>query len=450
MRPTQQQLEKFVDAVVATLEGDLDATIPTSDPPPDARSDGLDVVVEKLNGQIASLKQLSRERSRLVDELQRTKLALETTEKVALIGRLAASVGHGVNNPAAILTLDIGEMLADLETEQRTRPDDPFLGRMKRSLLECEEAVGRIAAVANGLQGFDRPGRSVTEPLDLVDLTKTALQLTRNDLRHRAVVQESFDHVPKVLAARGGLVRVIVNLLLNGADAMRGMPLTDSRLTILCSPDDDGVVLAVEDSGPGVPGDQIERIFDPFYSTKEQGGLGLGLAISREVAERNNGTLKVEGAPGGGARFVLRLPRAGSEVREEPRDSAATEGLRVLVIDDEEPLRGVIDRILGRAGHRAVLADSGKAALRILARDAEFDVVVCDLMMPGISGVAVLEYIEENHPHLLPRTMLLTGGALTDQTADAIERHSSRVVHKPIGPVQLMSAINKIVDQAPL
>jgi len=450
MRPTQEELKQFVDVVVAALQGDLDARIPISDPPDEwaAACAALNIAVEELGGRIESLNQLSEERGRLIDELQRTRVALENTEKIALLGRLAASVGHEVNNPATILSLGIGEMLAELDTEETKRRGDPFLSRMRRNLLECDEAVGRIGNIANGMRGFGRPGVSNVEEVDLAELARTALQLTRNDIRHGAVIQESLATVPPVLAGRGELVQVLVNLMLNAAEAMRDLPLSDSRLTVLCSLDGDEVVVAVEDSGPGVPVEQGEQIFDPFYSTKGTGALGLGLAISREIVQRNSGTLEVGDAPGGGARFAVRLPVAANTSAESglgTRSQAATVR-RVLVIDDEAALCRVLARILKSAGHDAVIANSGEVALKILRQDQGFDAIVCDLMMPGISGVEVLQFLEDNHPELLPRTMILTGGALNAPATRAIRQHSKRVVQKPVGPDEFLAAVHAILS----
>ena len=206
-------------------------------------------------------------------------------------------------------------------------------------------------------------------------------------------------------------------------------------------------MVAVEDSGPGIPEHLFEQIFDPFFSTKGDNSLGLGLAISRNIIERHKGTLTAGRAPGGGARFVMSLPVA--DVESAPVEAPGIHhrgGKRVLVIDDEAPLRRVLGRILKSSGHQPVLANGGQAGIDLIVEDPTFDAIVCDLMMPGVSGVMVLDFLEANYPEQLARTMILTGGALNQTAAAALRRHQRRVLQKPLGPQEFMTAVEAILE----
>ena len=203
-----------------------------------------------------------------------------------------------------------------------------------------------------------------------------------------------------------------------------------------------GVIeIAVADNGPGIPAEVRSRIFDPFFTTKPVGaGTGIGLAVSRGIAEAHGGSLHLEEAPEGGACFVLRLPQAraaealaakGAARRGEA--GAAQPARSALVVDDEPDLAGMLADILSPLGFRCDLAATGAEAQRLL-EGRDYDVILCDLRMPDLDGGAFYSWLERARPHLCRRTAFVTGDTLGHAAGGVLARAGRPVLEKPFLP----------------
>jgi len=212
--------------------------------------------------------------------------------------------------------------------------------------------------------------------------------------------------------------------------------------------------LEIADSGPGIPTELRTRIFDPFFTTKPEGvGTGLGLSICYGVARDHGGRIWVESEPGGGARFCVTLPR---DQREEARDpaaapepapTAATGRLAVLVVDDEPSLREALLRFLQRRNiHGEGVAD-GWEAIRLLEQ-RDFDVIISDVRMPGMSGREFLERLRRDRPELLGRLVFSTGDAFTSETATLLKESGVPTVAKPFDFAVLERVVREVAGRA--
>jgi signal transduction histidine kinase len=260
--------------------------------------------------------------------LRTARAGLDRAERLAAVGRLAAGVAHEVGNP-------MGAMLAFLELARREGSlSEVGRGHLERAMREGE----RVRVILRQLLDFSRPRRTERAPLDLVAVAEETAELMRAQQRYRDVVIEVAPEgkPPPALADRNGVVQVLLNLLINSADALAGAS-GQARVRVGVRPaatwtragegprsagarrDFDAVECVVADNGPGIAADDRERIFDPFFTTKAPGeGTGLGLSNAVRVAEELGGSLELEPEDGGGgATFVLRLPAAPEAGRRE-------------------------------------------------------------------------------------------------------------------------------------
>ncbi|HEX7623001.1 MAG TPA: ATP-binding protein [Anaeromyxobacteraceae bacterium] len=255
---------------------------------------------------------LAEERSRLaakVEELTATNRALAEaresllrTEKLATVGRLAAGLAHEVGNP-------LGAVSGYVELARARLPPDPHPDLLD-ALARIDAAAGRIDRIVRDLLDFARPAPPLLAPLALAPAVDAALRLARVQSRFKLVEVEVDlpPDLPPVLADEGHLGQVLLNLLLNAGDAMRG----EGRVRIAAASEEGGVALTVADGGPGIAPGDLPHVFDPFFTTKDPGeGTGLGLALSHRIMESFGGEIVAGNAPAGGAVLALRFRVAG-------------------------------------------------------------------------------------------------------------------------------------------
>jgi len=224
------------------------------------------------------------------------------SEKLATVGRLAASVMHEINNPLAFVRSNLDFLRTEVLRQQL--PEEAR-AELQEVFEETRTGVERINQIVQDLKGFSR--MDVEEPSEcaLADVVSDAARLAVVRLKHVARLKvEIPEELPEVFATRRRLAQVLLNLLVNAGDALEEAKVQGGEVRVT-----GGVVLRVEDNGPGIPPEVLPRLFDPFFTTKgPEKGTGLGLTISRELMERFGGTLRAENRPEGGARVLLELP----------------------------------------------------------------------------------------------------------------------------------------------
>jgi PAS domain S-box-containing protein len=352
---------------------------------------------------------------------------LARAEKLSALGALAAGVAHELNNPLAYVILNL-EVLA-------ARDESPVV-------KEALEGAIRMKRIADELRVFSRrDGPSESGPTDVEQAVTSALNLTQNLIRHRArLVRE---HAPGLSAAigEGALVQALVNLLTNAAEAIPSDGGGEHTITVSSRAVADGIEIAVADTGTGIDADHVEHLFDPFLTTKPVGqGTGLGLAITRRIVEQQGGRIRVDTSPGRGTSFVVTLRSAAPRLESVHGPGPATaEGLRVLIVDDDVAVARALRRILG--GHRVEHIGDGRAACKRLVAEEDVDVVLCDLMMPGVSGLDVHREVVTQRPELGDRFLFMTGGTFTGPEIDFVARNPEIVLHKPFEATVLRARI---------
>jgi signal transduction histidine kinase len=317
-------------------EGDLEAEVPV------LRQDELG--------------QLTRDFNEMVRKLRETQRRLTHSEKMAAVGQLAAGVGHEINNPLAYVTANLGfaaETLSELGGTlggEASRPLPPEvtqkLREVSEALVEAQEGAQRVARIVRDLRTFAYANNTVEKQvLEVRSVVEAALKLASSTLNHRARITCDFQATARVEAHEARLVQVLINLLVNAAQALPPGGAEENEVRVTTAMDADGfVVVEVSDTGQGMAPEVLKRLFEPFFTTKPVGqGTGLGLSISRNIIEGLGGRLTVHSTVGQGSTFRISLPAA----RQEPlkgRGAGLEPGApetagRVLVVDDE-PLVG--------------------------------------------------------------------------------------------------------------
>ena len=374
-------------------------------------------------------------------EMAQQREALHQGEKMAALGELLAGVAHELNNPLSVV---VGQALLLKETVADPRMLDR-LARLERSADRCVRIVKTFLAMARR-----RPKRS--EPVCLNHVVREAIELSSHALCSSGVRLRSrlAGGLPAVVGDPDQLAQVMTNLIFNAEIAMREVAGERTLAISTAVLRHGGVSVSVRDSGPGVPGELLARVFEPFFTTRGVGvGTGIGLAFCHRVIESHGGRIMVENARGGGARFTIVLP-AGA-----PADGGqgtlptlpTSSGRRILVIDDEVDVADVVAAMLRRHGDQVEVALSGREAMTHLRR-CSFDVVLSDLRMPGLDGEKLYDLLAAEHPQMLRRLGFITGDAMGSRAQRFLARSGRPVLEKPIASPDLMRLVADIADGA--
>jgi PAS domain S-box-containing protein len=376
------------------------------------------------------------------DVTERKEMAarLAQADRMASVGTLAAGVAHEVNNPLAYVigSLDLCKHQLDAlrDATEQTSETAARLGAMNECVANAREGADRVRIIVRDLVTFSRAPSETPMPVDVEAVLDSSVNLAWNEIRHRARLVKSYAGVPPVFGDEARLGQVFVNLLINAAQAIPEGNVHDAEIRLSTRQDGAWAVIEVEDTGCGMPPDVASRIFEPFFTTKAIGvGTGLGLAICHGIVGSLGGQIDASSKPGEGSCFRVRLPLAeGTELEVAPKTSADATGpmrrARILIIDDE-PLLGQTLRLAFEGKHDVVVATSGRQGLAELENPGEFDLILCDLMMPDVSGIAVFEQATRVRPKLVRRFVFMTGGAFTDRAREFLERHPGARLEKP-------------------
>jgi len=380
--------------------------------------------------------------ARDISEKKRLEAQLLLADRMASVGTLAAGVAHEINNPLSFVLSNLDFALDEL---RRARADPEVL----RALGDAKDGGARVREIVRDLKTFSRPLDDVRRPIDVRRVLQSAIGLASNEIRHRAQLVVDPGDVPPVAASEHRLGQVLLNLLVNAAQAIpEGNPAANVvRATTSTAPDGRAVV-EISDTGVGIPPEVLPRIFDPFFTTKPVGvGTGLGLSICHGLVTQLGGEVSVESAPGRGSTFRVALPPATAAARDEPPPAAAAPGRRgrILVVDDEPLVGRAVSRILSPP-HDVVVRTSARAALDDLLGGPPYDVVLCDLMMPEMTGMELHARLAEAAPELASRTIFLTGGAFTASAAEFLERVPNPRLEKPFEPQALRDLVARALS----
>jgi two-component system NtrC family sensor kinase len=390
------------------------------------------------------------ERLKAAAEIERQRDALRQSEKLTAMGSLLAGVAHELNNPLAIV-MGRASLL-------EAKCDDAELLADATRIREAAERCGRIVRT---FLAMARKKPAAHTPVQLNDLVRGAIDLLSYNLRSSGIeVDRRLDPaLPTAPADADQIGQIVLNLLVNAQQALAQIELPRRILlaTGTTAIDDDErarVWLRVADNGFGVAAENRGTIFEAYFTTKAEGvGTGLGLAVSRSVASEHGGELLLEERSpyGRGASFRLELPLRGqpavATVSEPARSVEADGGTqRVLVVDDEAEVSGLMRDVLEQAAFDVAEAESGAVALELLDA-ARFDAIVSDLRMPDMDGVALWNAVRKKHPVLASRVVFVTGDTLSAAAAEFMRRTGCVCVDKPFVPAELVAQVQAAVKR---
>jgi CheY-like chemotaxis protein len=318
--------------------------------------------------------------------------------------------------------------------------------------------------------------------LDLNRALRSAVQMGAHQVRQRAQLAVELGPLPVVRANDGRLCQVFLNLVLNAAQAIRPGAPEANRVHVRSWSREGLVYTSIRDTGEGIEGRHLGRIFDPFFSTKSSSasssvssraseghddeldpqleGTGLGLWICREIVHEYGGHIDVESEAGAGSTFTVVLPAASGAVRgpssappPRPFDLAPVTfpftltmpGHRILVVDDEPALRDLLAEALSERA-QVLTAANGSEARELLEHDAHFDVILCDLMMPAMNGVDLFEHLEREHPALAERMVFMTGAPDTPRSRALLARVANECLSKPFRVKEVERILDRVLD----
>jgi PAS domain S-box-containing protein len=381
------------------------------------------------------------ERRRTEAALQQSEARLVDADRLASLGTLAAGVAHEINNPLSYVLLNLDLVLRELDARCLGVEAAVPCGELVTRLREARRGVDRVRVIVQDLKAFSRVDTERRGPVDVRRVLDEMIEIAANEIRHRARLVRAFDDVPPVEANASRLGQVFLNLLLNAGQAIAEGDVEHNQITVGTSVDAAGrVAITVSDTGAGIPDDILAHVFEPFFTTKPSGvGTGLGLSICHGIVASLGGEITVESRIGRGSVFRVVLPGAlpvdGSPTagRTESRPSIPpprTPRGRVLVVDDEPVLAAALGRSLEPEFEVEVLGN-GREALTRLHRDPPFDAVLCDLIMPEMTGMDVYEALKETDPDLVERIIFMTGGTFTRRARDFLASIPNPALDKP-------------------
>jgi len=371
------------------------------------------------------------------------------SDRMASVGTLAAGVAHEINNPLAAIVANLELMARDLSAVASRLNLTDRLHDVFDELSDARESADRLRQIVRDLKLFSRAtDEEHRGAVDVQRVLESSLRMAWNEIRHRAQLIKEYSQVPPVEANESRLGQVFLNLIINAAQAIREGDAEHNQIRVLTRQDSGGcIVTEIRDTGTGIAPENLKRIFDAFFTTKPVGiGTGLGLSICHRIVSGLGGRLEVESELGKGSCFRVVLPPAKNPARQPEQPSlpapVRTRRGRVLVVDDEPMIATAIGRTLSFEHEVVVSADAADALERILSGE-RFDVLLCDLMMPQMTGMDLHAALAESVPDQAERMVFLSGGAFTSAARAFLDEVPNQRLEKPFDTRQLSALVNE-------
>jgi signal transduction histidine kinase/CheY-like chemotaxis protein len=382
------------------------------------------------------------ERKRAEAERRELERRAHLASRLATVGQMAAGIAHEINNPLTALVGFVQLLMA------RKLPED-----VMKDLRVISESAQRVTDIVRRLLTFARQYQPERSRLNINELIKATLELRAYELRtgNIKVTTELDPELPETVADGGQLQQVFLNLIINAETEMTSAH-GRGNLLIKTETIDGAIRISFQDDGPGIPKENLERIFEPFFSTRKAGkGTGLGLSICHGIITGHGGRIYAESEPGKGATFIVELPVVAEEKEAKPAEMAAEEArppvkAKILVVDDEPAITQFLSRVLTGEGYEVKTIDNGETALKLIERE-RYSLILLDIKLPGMSGFELYQHLEQMDKSLARRIVFITGDALGTDTRDFLSRTKSPYITKPFNIEQLKKEINRRLTQ---
>jgi PAS domain S-box-containing protein len=444
-----QDLVPLVESVLASGEPISDAPVASSE----ASSDG-----SRQRWRVTAYPLRVRGRApvgvgvMMLDVTERTQLEdqLRQSAKMEAVGRLAGGIAHDFNNVLTVIQSYTELLMANV--------DDGAPGREEIDAIRG--AADRAAALARQLLAFTRREVVIPRILDINDVVRGMEPILRRLLRQGIELEFSLASQPLLVRIDSGqFEQVLMNLAINAVDAMEHggrlrIATSESSSAPMASGEDGrAAILSVSDDGAGITPEVRERLFEPFFTTKPAGrGTGLGLATAYAIVRSAGGTITVASAPNEGATFKVVLPRRAAEEREPESRLSPARGVAlvgrdetVLLVEDEPAIRSAIARVLRSNGYKVIEASNGGEALRVAdAAEGKIDLLLTDVMMPGMGGKELVQRLLAAKPGT--RVILMSGYTDDDSLRGDLAAARYVFLQKPFSAKQVVAAVRELLD----
>ena len=411
-----------------------------------------------------------------MENLQR---GLIHADRIMVIGQLAAGIAHEINNPAAFVMANISSMqknLSELKNLLKTLylfydPNSPekFLEALKEVerlnaienfqkitnefedvLKESQEGMERIRSIVRDLRVFSRIEQDELESVEINDIVNTAINMTFSEIRHKAKLEKDLAEIPSIVADRAKIAQVVVNMLLNAAQAIPKGKVAQNKIKIITRKDDKDITIEIIDTGCGITKENLSKIFYPFFTTKPRDlGTGLGLTLCTDIVNKHHGRIDVKSKVGKGSSFIIRLPintdlSIKSEEPSKLKRISVKRRAKILIVDDEVLLLNAYKRGL-EPDHEVLTVNSAEKALQILGSDPSFDLVLCDIVMPEMDGMEFFNKLKVKLPTYTKKVVFCSGsgGSTSKEFCRSI---GNILLEKPISMQKLKEAIDGIIS----
>ena len=409
--------------------------------------------------------------NRDVTERKRLETRAVQADRLASVGLLAAGVAHEINNPLTFVLYNIDSLaetlpklvdtIGRLQTGIDAQTLKAILGSRLKSISpsrlddivsqveDAAEGALRVRQIVKDLRTFSRSDEERQGPVFVNEVLERAINLVYSEIRSRAKLVKEYGILPAVVANDGRLAQVFLNLLLNAAQAIEEGDASRNEIRVRTTAEGDSVVVEVRDTGSGISEEDLPHLFLPFFSTKDVGvGSGLGLAICQSIVEGYHGDIAIETSPGKGSSFIVRLPIGTSATtsweESSPNLTPPVLSGRFLIVDDEQHIVAAMRRMLA-VDHRVVTATSGVEAKEILKTDRGFHGIICDLIMPHMTGIELYDWVRREFPDLAERMVFMSGGAFTPAVKKFLARVDNKRFEKPFEPKELKQYLQEVV-----
>jgi signal transduction histidine kinase/CheY-like chemotaxis protein len=383
------------------------------------------------------------------DKRRMLEAQLQRAEKVEAIGTLAGGIAHNFNNRLMAMQGNVSLMLFDINSTH------PFYELL--TIIQKEIRSG--AKLTNQLLGYARKGRYEVRPISLNELVEETSETFGRTKREITIHRELAADLLAIQADEGQIEQVLLNLYVNAADAMHGGGNLILRTINVTNKDMKGklyepkpgkyVQLTVTDTGSGMDKETMGRIFDPFFTTKEMGrGTGLGLASSYGIVKGHGGYIDVESEKGRGTTFSIYLPttKEKAEKTVELSQKVIKGSGTILLVDDEERVLEVGVRVLRKLGYAVLEAKGGGEAVEVYKENWDkIDLVILDMIMPGIGGGEAYDKMKEINPNV--KVLLSSGYSIDGQAKDILARGCDAFIQKPFSMRDLSQAIRNVLEE---
>ncbi len=366
---------------------------------------------------------------------------LNLASRLATVGEMSSGIAHEINNP---LTGVIGFSERLMKKEL---PDD-----IRKDVNIINEGAKRIADITNRMLTFARQNKPERTLVNINDVIETTLAIRGYEMESSniKVITQLASDVPLTFTDAGQLQQVFLNIILN-AEMEMNLAHGKGNLTVKTERIDNTIRVSFEDDGPGISKKNIDRLFDPFFTTRDPDkGTGLGLSICYSIVKQHDGKIYARSRLGKGATFFVELPIVTKE--EQLKMAEPTAGIpetpsraRILVVDDDTIIQEFLTEILREEGHEVEIVENGKDALDRLG-SGDYDVILLDIKLPGMSGIELYKYMQKAVKPLARRVVFITGDVMSDDTMGFIKSSGTPYITKPFDAEHLKKEIARITS----